>query len=376
MKQADFYAQVDIQPFRRDLSDKRKYFEQRDSLLRHLGIVPRLLKGSNILEFGPGHGENALYLLQQCPAKLVLVELSEECVEASKVILEPYKPEGSDVEYHLMNVDDYASDILFDLVIFEGVIPFEPDPAALLKHTSKYVAEGGILSITTIDSVSFLSEVLRRMIASLAAPIDLPFEERLEKLLPIFSPHLETLTGMTRSHEHWLIDQMHHPWSGNPLSILDAAKVIDDGFDLYSSSPHFMRDWRWFRNIHGDRKYLENVEEQYLSNVHNLIDYRQPHPSRMAEENRKIVISCDRILQLVKAYEAKTNMDAPKDVLQEVRNIVNCFGDDAQETVASLNDYVNVLESYIAGNPHNDFGSFTNMFGRGQQYVSFIRRNT
>lgn len=374
MKQADFYASVDIQPFRRDLGDKRKYFEQRDSLLRHLGIVPRLLKGSNILEFGPGHGENALYLLQQCPSRLVLVELSKECVDASREILEPYKPDGSQVEYHLMNVEDYTSDTLFDLVVFEGVIPFEPDPPSLLRHTAGYVAEGGLLSITTIDAVSFFSEVLRRMVANLAAPRDLPFEERVRELLPLFSPHLDTLAGMTRSHEHWIIDQMHHPWSGKPLSILDAARVLKDDFDLHGTSPRFIRDWRWFRNIHGDRGYLDLVEEEYLSNVHNLMDYRFAQEPRSAEKNRLILESCERVLDLVKQHEDGTVDNAPESVAAEVEGIISSFGNDAHKTVSALKDYLSVLNTFIAGGHTKDFGGFASMFGRGQQYVSFIRR--
>jgi len=375
MKQADFYAQANIQPFKRDLSDKGKYFQQRDALLRQLGIVPRLLKGADIIEFGPGHGENSSFLLCNGPNRLVLVELSEECINAAKDLLTPQIPPQTNVEFHHLSIDQYKDDSLFDLVIFEGVIPFEPDPPALLRQTSAFVAPGGILSITCIDPVSLFSEILRRLIGDLAASREHSIEQRVEALLPIFSPHLNTVGGMTRKHEHWIIDQMIHPWSGAPLSIIDAANVIADNFDIYSSAPHFMADWRWFRDIYGDAEYLNNAQQQYNANLHNLMDYRFSRPPRDADSNAKIHVLCSQTLKAVKTFEENGDRSEIKSVYTWVEKIAEILNDDAPETSRSLQDYLCVLNGYLDGTPNNDFASFTDMFGRGQQYVSFIRKD-
>jgi len=387
VKQSDFYAREEVQPFRRDLSDRRRYFEQRDSLLRQLGIVPRLLRGARILEIGPGHGENALYLQQQGPRELVLVEISDECARACSELLGAHALPGTRVEVQRRSFDvgeageageaDGAGDGFharepFDLVVFEGVIPFEPDPEELLARTARFVAPGGVLSITCIDSVSLFSEALRRLVGLVVAPSDLSSAERVARLVPLFGPHLESLAGMTRSHEHWVLDQMIHPWSGRQLSILEAARAIAPDFDLYGVAPDFLTDWRWFRDVHGERGYLERAEGAYLANVHNLIDHRYARAPREAAENRSLLGRCDAVLEAVRSFEGSADPRELDRVAFEVEAIAGELADLAPETVDALRAFPPALAACRAGRPA-DFGPFASLFGRGQQYASFLR---
>ncbi len=374
MKQSEFYSREAVSPFRRDLSDSPRYFEQRRALLEHLGIPARLLRSARILEFGPGHGENALFLLEQAPAELILVEINEECVEAARALLEPKCPASTQLECLHMDMQAYVGRGRFDLVIFEGVIPFEPEPEQLLRRTAGYVGLGGILSVTTIDSVSLFSEALRRLVGLLAAPTNLPSQERVARLLPLFSPHLDTLDGMTRGHGDWVLDQMIHPWSGRQLSILDAANALGPQFELYGSSPRFLTDWRWFRDIHGAGVDARMAERCYLANLHNLIDYRMQAPARDPADNRYLLELCDGILDGVRAFEITPSEQCMERIVADVISVAAQMRGEAPDLCLALEDYLGVLASWRAGEGSRDFGRFGALFGRGQQYVSFLRR--
>ena len=69
-----FYAENRISPVAQDLSDLRRHFQRRESLFRSLGILPLLVQGASVIEFGPGSGHNALYTASLKPATYTLVE--------------------------------------------------------------------------------------------------------------------------------------------------------------------------------------------------------------------------------------------------------------------------------------------------------------
>ena len=62
-----FYESNNISPVSQDISDLNKHFQRRNSLFRSLGILPSLVKGIKVLEFGPGSGHNALYTASLFP---------------------------------------------------------------------------------------------------------------------------------------------------------------------------------------------------------------------------------------------------------------------------------------------------------------------
>jgi len=70
----EYYKQHGINPVRYDTSNLRLHLERRASLYRTLGITPLAIRGSRVLEVAPGTGQNSLYLANQKPASLTLVE--------------------------------------------------------------------------------------------------------------------------------------------------------------------------------------------------------------------------------------------------------------------------------------------------------------
>ena len=99
----------------------------------------------------------------------------------------------------------------------------------------------------------------------------------LEILLPVFSPHLNTLKAMSRRHDDWILDNIISPVGiAETLSISAAIEALSDEFDVYGASPDMLTDWRWYKSIYGEnRSYNEMAINQYWSQVHNLIDYKK-----------------------------------------------------------------------------------------------------
>jgi len=61
----DFYTEHNVSPVSQDISDLRKHFQRRNVLLRSLGIPSALVRDTTILEFGPGSGHNATYVVNE-----------------------------------------------------------------------------------------------------------------------------------------------------------------------------------------------------------------------------------------------------------------------------------------------------------------------
>jgi hypothetical protein len=106
--------------------------------------------------------------------------------------------------------------------------------------------------------------------------------------------------------------------------------VLDGRFDLLGCSPRFLVDWRWYKQSPSG---LGWVTEAYWTQAHNLYDYRVVEPARAPAANQRLSSRCQQARDALRAYEA-TGQDDPR------------------------------LSQRL------DPG----WFGRGQQYLSFVKR--
>src|SRR5580692_434148 len=83
-------------------------------------------------------------------------------------------------------VEDFATDERFDLVLAEGLIPFQNDPLGFARHIASFVRPGGVLVVTCVDSASAIGEIGRRLLANRIAPPSMPYAERRARLAPVF----------------------------------------------------------------------------------------------------------------------------------------------------------------------------------------------
>ncbi|MCZ6523143.1 MAG: class I SAM-dependent methyltransferase [Alphaproteobacteria bacterium] len=375
----DFYRANQISPVAQDISDLEKHFDRRAALYRHLGLVPSLLRGKAVIEFGPGSGYNSIYTSSLGPRRYLLVEGNPTGLEATRALLDE---RGSPETEHLITeslIEDFASPERFDVVLCEGVIPMQHEPQAFLRHVAEFAAPGGVVVTTCMDSVSQFAEIMRRLVGALAVAPEQSTEEKLERLRPMFEPHLATLAGRSRLVDDWILDVVIQPWVGSMLSIADAIEALDSAFDVYGSSPQFFTDWRWYKDIHGEaRRFNQNAIAAFYRNLHNLIDYRHTWAPRAPEANHELLALCDSIFELERRFESAPKNGAISDIAAELRGLRALTAEFSPATADAIGDLVAALETLGSyGGSSGDLpslGGFAPLVGRGQQDRSVIRR--
>ena len=101
--------------------------------------------------------------------------------------------------------------------------------------------------VTTADSISYLSETLRRLVKEFYVVESSSLEQQLQNLTPIFEPHLKKLKGMSRPVKDWILDSIIQPLEEvELLSIPEVIHCLSSDFDVLGSSPKFITDWRWY----------------------------------------------------------------------------------------------------------------------------------
>ncbi|HZL59498.1 MAG TPA: class I SAM-dependent methyltransferase [Stellaceae bacterium] len=371
-----FYKQHDFVPNQVPEHHRALHFRRRDALYRQLGIVSGLLKGRDVIEFGPGSGDNSVHTASFGLGSLVLVD-------GHDVSIAELRRKAGDGRFPA-DCDIYESDVLaftdarrFDLVIAEGLIHDRSDTKPFCRHMAEFARPGGIVVITTIDPVSSFADICRRLFKPIYMARDKDFDTCMKSLAALFKPDLDALPGFARTHYDWVLDNIFHPL---PLDRFfpfpDAVAALTDDFDVYASHPHFFSDWRWWKAIAGSEAYNERALAQYRRWLPLLIDSRAD-PEVVAQPR------CDGALletlcrEAYKLHLAAWDADDPgliPPILIKIEEIVALLRPALPETASSFADLVASLRAALAGRTP-DFGRFLGLFGRGQQYVSFIRRS-
>ncbi len=368
----DFYTQLNVIPTNQDIGDLQAHFQRRGALYRQLGIPPLLLKGRSILEFGPGSGHNALFTASLLPGRYVLVDGNPSSVESTRRIL---KNAAEHVPIEIVHTDilTFQSEEKFDAVFCEGLIPTQLDPGNFLRHVATFIRPGGVLVITCVDSISVLSEVLRRYLGFYVADLKLPVLERLPLLVSFLKPHFMALPGMSRRHEDWVIDSILHPWSGPLLSIPEAIETLHRTYTTLGTSPHLLTDWRWYKKITKEAVFdTEPALSSYWANVHSFIDHREVLPPRPPQKNVELAALTDRIYANIFAAEKALDTYPPSALANDLEQVIATIDLPHALCTLALAELIDVLRSLQPGAPIPDLPLFCACWGRGQQYISFI----
>jgi hypothetical protein len=281
-----------------------------------LGIPPGAVAGKTVVEFGPGSGHNAIATAAFAPQHYRFVDGNPTGIERLRTLFATHAP---DVAYDVVEslIEDYAAPERYDLVICEGVIPFQLEPKRFARHVAGFAKAGGIVSLTTIDAVSFLGDLGRRLIGDKLVSTALPAPERVRQLMPAFAPHVATLGAMSRPLEDYLYDNIVQPLPGKMFSIADAIDALDDEFDFYGSSPSFVTDLRWFKSLYGDARATNTrARDAYLrhrrSRAAALADHgRRPRSSRRRTRRRRRRDAGRRLRLVLRPRHAIRQLPAP-----------------------------------------------------------------
>ncbi len=368
-----FYGHNKISPVRQDISDIQKHFQRREYLYRYLGLPPFSLAEKTVVEFGPGSGYNALYTTLLNPRRYLLVDGNPTGLQQSEKLLREHFPVFDGHEFVLSRIQDYLSDERFDLVICEGVIPHQKDPVAFVRHVASFVRPGGVLSATSADYVSVFAEVLRRVICDTIVRNDEPLADKVAKLVPIFRSHYATIPGASRPVEDWLIDSLLDTWGNALFSFEDVVKALDPSFEIYGSSPKFIADWRWYKDLNSKTAAINKTAiEQFRAMSLSLIDCRFVTPPLSSDLTSKMAKSCE------KAYWAmiKLRNSVEKDFSEVIAicdDVVRAAGSTLPTIAKPVSEVSAYLRNHGAMDPKTCFDTFKAFYGRGQQYLSFVK---
>ena len=365
-----FYSAHGIIPTRQDISDLRRHVERRHSLYRHLGLPTGAFRNASVVEFGPGSGHNAVVTGLLKPRRYLLVDGNPPSLKSSHQLLKHYCP-SLNFESKLSSILRFRSKEKFDIVLCEAVIPTQKNPPAFLRHIARFVSPGGVLVITCMDAISLLPEMLRRWLAWERVK-DIPaFEDKVARLADFFRPDLAALPGMSRRPEDWVIDQILHPWTGPLFSIPQAVTALGARASVLGCSPHFLVDWRWYKNIVGsectDNSFAVNA---YYEQGLNLIDCRVTLASTPPEVVRQVERVAQSIYDGIFARERGQGRFSALQLLSRLNPLKRILREYSPLTWRSAQSFVDYLET--GSKDDRRLREFRKWWGRGQQYMSFL----
>jgi SAM-dependent methyltransferase len=370
----DYYSQHNISPVAQDISDLERHFERRGSLYRSLRIPPLYIRDRDVIEFGPGSGYNALYTQSLGPRRYLMVEANPRGLDETRALLGKSYPNARNFEVVQSLIEEFDSPERFDLVLAEGLVPFQRDPAAFIRHISRWAKPGGLLVLTCADAPTIMGEVGRRLIAYRLAGKDILDSERVKTLAPVFAPHLQTLAGMSRSVEDWIYDNVLIPFVGRTFGIDEAIGALGLDFEIYGSSPEFMVDLRWYKQLYGaERAFNERAADAYHRNMLNFLDYRIAVQAHDAAMGIAIAERCRRLYTMMQAIEESAGQREAAEAAPLIREIAR-LAESSPRTARALSELADVLEIEPLGNPNDRLDEFVSYFGRGMQYLSLVRR--
>ena len=370
----EYYKQHGINPVRYDTADPRLHFERRASLYRTLGITPLSIRGSRVLEVAPGTGQNSLYIANQRPASLTLVEPNpagqRDITAVYATAREAVKP-----EVIACRLEEFEPAEPFDLVLCENWLGDSDHERGLLRKLGGMVADGGLLVVTAVSPVGVLPNLLRRALSNRLAPTELPFAERTGILSRAFASHLRTVSGMTRSVTDWVHDNMLNPaYLGVILTVPMVLEDLSNSFDVLGTSPRFSTDWRWFKSLCGEqRDFNRHLLEEYHAALHNFLDHRTLLPNRDHSRNKQLEWGALAVAESLRAWEAGDS-DADE-VETAVRRVLDVSRD--LPTASALDEFLDAFaDPRLTPESVAELPRFGSLFGRETLYLSLEKQAT
>jgi len=372
----DYYKANNISPVAQNIDDLDAHFARRRHLARLLGVVPALIEGGSVLEFGPGTGHNALWVLAQRPARYDLVDGNPVGLVQARELLVPRCPATTSLTIREAMIEEVAPEPIYDLVLAEGLLPTQNDPAGLLRHMAGFVKPGGVLVVTAMDGVSVLAERLCHLYSMAAVPADRPIDEQAKVLAELWGAHLSTLKAMTRGHVDWVLDNILHPWRGRLFSVAEVIETVTDEFDILGTSPHFLQEWRWYKDLRqADCGANRSAVADYMANLHNFLDYRGLAEPRPDADNQTLMQLSSEVVREISMLTPGATPGEVAPIVEKVRELHKVIARISARTAQSVGDFLAVIDTDgFVLKPTRSFASFEGWFGRGQQYISMTRR--
>ncbi len=368
----DFYSGNNISPFGQDLSNLKQHFFRRSFLTQSLSIIPHFFKNKSFLEFGPGSGQNSLYLLSLKPSLFHLVEANEIGIKETEKILAVSKNKNIKIFKNLFL--EFQTTDRYDLVWAESCVPHQNDPIATAQHMAKFTQErSGIIVFSCASGISYLPEIMRRIFKhQILKDKDYTLENSVSTISPFMKNHLSNLKNMTRYTDDWIMDNLFQPFHFSKLfNIPDAINALMDSHNVLATQPRFITDWRWYKEVNTSKTSFNEValSSYYKTNL-NLMHHNYSNYFHSEEFGKKLEELGSTCWDLLCRLEDGTDKNLEK-LNHHISRLIQHLSFESKE-IAKTVEYT--LE--IVNNPSLDIKNdlFAQWWGRGQQYISLISK--
>ena len=373
----DHYKENKISPDGQTL-DWEKYSKIRTKLYQQLGVLSSVFKDKDILEIGAGNGNNPLVTLSYSPKSYTILEPNDTAQEMMKELFKENNVDMSKVDIQNLFIEQYKEDKLFDIIIAEGFIPSLDTKYEILEKVDTLLKSGGIFITTTADEISLFFDISRRLLANLLVKDkDINFQEKIEIFVKAFESHLNTLEGMGRPKADWAADiLMGDAMYQTSLDPSDLIEFYKNKFYYYNYSPSIIVDDTWFREVSLDiQKFNEKKKNNYLKVSHTLFHYKVFDGFREIQKNIELRNLCKKFISYTKQTQYEKYTPELKDnILKVLIEIKDNFQNENITILNALDDLLMLIqEDKFTIEEINQLKYFKSAFGRGQQYISFIK---
>lgn len=382
MSLLDYYLKHGISPVCYLASNLPEHLERRRSLYNMLGLPGILFRDHKVLEIAAGSGQNSLYVAAQRPSKYVIVEPNPIALKQIEKTYRGLTFPHTRPEIIPTTLEEYSSKELFDGVICEGWLGSSSHERSLVGDIADRVAPGGILVLTALSITGWLANLIRySLIQKLLSDKQQGYAFQANLTLEALSPHLRTVSGMTRRHEDWVKDNMvNTTYLEQGLTIeMILQETSPKGFHVLGASPDFITEWRWFKQLVGNHvRTNENALKCYERHVHNFLDYRRTFKERSPALNRRLNEWSVDLLAVLSQSKGKSFSELDPVYFRRIAEVLRPIGKNLKDLAKDLSCAIEealriLLVSKIAPSDIAAMKNFKPWFGRETLYFSLVR---
>ncbi len=237
-----YYKDRDILPTHagfKGTEDLDNYAKKRSRLFQEkLKLPPALFLDSQVLEYGPDTGENAL-VFAKWGADVTLVEPNPNSWKHIRDYFTCFSLGERLKGISNADIQDYEAKQCYDFIDAEGFIHTVRPQTTWIKRFHQGLKEGGFFVISYYEAYGALFELFLKMIFLRAK--DVMESEGVSTAVKLFRAKWNSIPH-TRSFQSWVMDVLENPFTRleyfiNASSLYE--KLSAAGFSLYSSWPSY-----------------------------------------------------------------------------------------------------------------------------------------
>lgn len=373
-----FYGKHGISPVHQDLRNFRVHLSRREKLYRMLGLAPVAFKDKVILEVGPGGGYNSLAIFCWGVDRIDFVEPNPTAQKELPQTLAKYGISRQRWRLFPCVLEDLAGKRRYDVILAEGFIPGLYTRKHIISRLKCLVSPGGVVVVTCVDEISFLLELVKRLVARRLLCVSKvePFEKKVSILSRAFCSHLQTLKYASRPVEDWVTDQFINPaLYGKFFSIADAVKEFGCDFTVLGSSPSMFIDCSWYKDTDFDSR--GDLLRQFSEKRHILLSKDMKESARPAGKNNDLAKAAHRLRMFAAEVEDDLTGRNLSEIIRMFKRVEHLTAEiDVNVSLAIREAILLLRDKKLTDSKISSSRYFSSAFGRGQQWISLVKKFT